>query len=142
MRRMEPRDVARVAELEAVSFTAPWREDTFHRLVGRPGAELWVVEEKDLVVGYAVLWRVLDQAELANIAIAPEARGRGLGGALLDHVLQEARRGGVRTVFLEVRASNQGARAMYDARGFQEIGVRRAYYADPPEDARVLKLQL
>jgi ribosomal-protein-alanine N-acetyltransferase len=139
---MEPRDVARVAELEAASFTAPWREGTFHRLVGRPLAELWVVEEEGRVVGYAVLWCVLDQGELANIAIAPEARGRGLGGALLDHVLAEARRRGMRTLFLEVRESNRAARAMYDARGFLEVGVRPGYYSSPSEDARVLKLPL
>lgn len=131
----------RVAELEAASFASPWKADTFLRLVDRPGAELWVAEEDGEVVGYAVLWCVLDQAELANIAVAPELRGRGIGGRLLDHVLSAVRERGVHSVFLEVRESNHTARRMYAARGFEEIGVRRGYYAAPREDARVLKLR-
>lgn len=139
---MEVRDVDRVAELEAASFTSPWRAETFQRLVDRPGAELWVIEAEGELLAYAVLWCVLDQAELANIAVAPAFRGQGVGGRLLDHVLDAARERGARSMFLEVRESNHAARRMYASRGFQEIGVRRGYYSAPAEDARVLKLQL
>lgn len=137
---MEPGDVAAVAELEARSFSTPWRAATFHRLLERSAVDLWVVEEEGRVVAYAVVWRVLDQAELANIAVREEARGRGLGARLLQHALDRARVAGVRTVYLEVRVSNEAALRMYRRAGFRETGRRRGYYTDPPEDALVLQL--
>lgn len=142
IRRMAPGDVDRVAGLEAQVFPSPWHASTFQRILDRPGAELWVVEEGGEVVAYAVLWCVLDQAELANIAVSPERRGTGIGRRLLDHVVGVAAERGVRSVFLEVRESNRVARSLYASRGFREIGTRRDYYDAPREDARVLELRL
>ena len=93
-------------------------------------------------MGYAVLWCILDQGELANIAVQPDARREGLGGLLLDHLIEVARGRGVRSLFLEVRESNEGARRLYAHRSFEEIGIRRGYYQSPKEDARVLELKL
>jgi len=135
-------DVPWVAELESMAFTSPWKAESFRRLLGRPGAELWVVEEESELLAYAVLWCVLDQAELANIAVVPEARGRGIGGRLLDHLVEVARERGARSIFLEVRGSNRAARALYAGRGFREVGSRRGYYDSPPEDALVLELRI
>lgn len=139
---MEARDVAAVADLEAQSFSSPWHPSTFLKLLDRHGAELWVLDEEGAVLAYAVLWCILDEAELANIAVRPDARGRGLGAALLDHILGVAQERGVVSVFLEVRESNRAARELYDSRGFVEVGVRRGYYDAPREDARVLELRL
>ena len=135
-------DVPAVAALEASSFSTPWHPDTFRRLLERPGAELWVTEEDGGVVAYAVLWCILDEGELANIAVLPAVRGRGVGGRLLDHLVDVARDRGVRRLFLEVRESNAAARGLYETRGFREVGRRRAYYDKPREDARVLALDL
>jgi len=135
-------DVPAVAALEASSFSTPWHPDTFLRLLERPGAELWVTDEDGDVVAYAVLWCILDEGELANIAVLPGARGRGVGGRLLDHLVDVARDRGVRRLFLEVRESNEAARGLYTTRGFREVGRRRAYYEKPREDARVLALDL
>jgi ribosomal-protein-alanine N-acetyltransferase len=139
---MELRDVGRVAELEAQAFTSPWKEDTFRKLLDRPGAELLVVELDDHLVAYAVLWCILDQGELANIAVDPNWRGRGLGGRLLERVLAIARGRGVKDLFLEVRESNHVARELYRRRGFESIGSRRDYYEHPREDAQVLRIRL
>lgn len=135
-------DVQAVAALEALSFPTPWKPRTFHRLLANPSVETWVATAADGIVAYAILWCVLDQAELANIAVAPDHRGKGIGGRLLDHALAVGRRRGVRTVFLEVRPSNTGARRLYEARGFQEVGRRPDYYQEPVEDALVLRLEL
>ena len=80
--------------------------------------------------------------ELANIAIRDDYRGRGLGARLLEHVLKTAEAKGVRSLYLEVRPSNERALKLYRARGFREIGVRRSYYDRPPEDALVLCLKI
>jgi ribosomal-protein-alanine N-acetyltransferase len=136
-------DVEAVARLEREAFSSPWTADTFRRLMVREGTEIWVADLPPAgVVGYAVLWCVLDHGELANIAVHPEHRGRGLGSCLLDRVMERARERGVRNMYLEVRVSNQRAADLYERRGFQEIGRRRDYYDRPREDARVLVKRL
>lgn len=143
IRPMSDGDVESVAALERAAFTTPWKADTFRRLLARPGAELWVVDlPDDPVAAYAVLWCIDDQGELANIAVREERRGLGIGTLLLDHVLSVARGRGVRSLYLEVRESNESAARLYARRGFEEIGRRRDYYERPREDARVLLKRL
>jgi len=143
VRPMVEADVDRVGAIEASSFTTPWRSATFRTLLDRPGAVLRVLEAPPMAVGgYAVLWCIQDQGELANIAVAPQLRDMGLGGYLLDQMTVEALGRGVESLYREVRVSNARARAMYASRGFQEIGVRRDYYEKPREDARVLMKRL
>jgi ribosomal-protein-alanine N-acetyltransferase len=143
VRPMLVADIERVTAIETASFTTPWKEATFRTLMDRSGAVLRVLETRAIpVAGYAVLWCILDQGELANIAVAPELRNRGLGSFLLDQMTAEARSRGVESLYLEVRVSNFRARAMYGSRGFEEIGVRRDYYEKPREDARILVKRL
>ena len=143
VRAMTADDVAAVARLEKETFTTPWNARTFRTLLGRPGAELWVAEDPEAgVVGYYVLWCIQDQGELANIAVQERFRGRRLGGVLLDHALGVAEQRGVESVYLEVRLSNEQASSMYASRGFEQVGVRRNYYEQPREDARVLMKRL
>jgi ribosomal-protein-alanine N-acetyltransferase len=143
VRRLEPADVDAVVAIESEAFSSPWHRETFLGLVGRPALELLVLEDAAAgIIGYAVLWCILDQGELANMAVAPAHRGRGLGAFLLSRVLEVARERGVETVFLEVRTSNQAAARLYARFGFTEIGVRRGYYEEPREDARVMRVKL
>ncbi len=135
-------DVSAVAGMEASTFSTPWKEDTFHSLLERPGAELWVAEVDGEVAAYAILWCIIEEGELANIAVRDDLRGRGIGSELLDWMLGVAEKAGVRNLYLEVRESNEGALRLYRGRGFEEIGVRKAYYERPREDARVLKVSL
>ena len=142
MRPMAASDVPEVVRMEAEAFSTPWKEDTFHSLLERPGVELWVADLAGEVAAYAILWCILEEGELANIAVRDDLRGRGIGSDLLDWMLDVADRSGVQTIYLEVRESNEGALRLYRGRGFEEIGVRKEYYDRPREDARVLKLAL
>jgi ribosomal-protein-alanine N-acetyltransferase len=90
------------------------------------------------VAAYLVARALGDEAEILDFAVAPEARGRGVGRALLDDALRALHRSGARRVFLEVRVSNAAAQRLYQSRGFQSIGRRPAYYRQPTEDALVL----
>lgn len=143
VRRMRHEDVDRVVSIETEAFTSPWKADTFLSLIDRPGAELHVLEHADDgLIGYAVLWCVLDQGELANIAIAPDFRGRRYGSELMGRILDVARGRGVESMYLEVRSSNRAAANLYRTFGFAEIGVRRDYYDSPKEDALMMMVRL
>jgi len=153
VRRMRLADVRTVVALEEEAFSTPWARETFASLLERPAAELWVLEEHPgaepgqdhegpNVVGYAVVWCILDQGEIANIAVAPSCRGRGWGRLLLDRMTEVAAGRGVRSLYLEVRISNHAGRGLYAAAGFEQVGRRPRYYQDPVEDALVLRKSL
>jgi ribosomal-protein-alanine N-acetyltransferase len=140
---MSAGDVESVAAIEAEAFTSPWSVQTFASLLDRSGLELLVLEdEHEGVIGYAVLWCILDQGELANVAVTPRLRGRGLGTFLLGRVIEIARARGIENVFLEVRPSNTVAVELYRRFGFQEVGLRKGYYDQPREDALILAARL
>ncbi|MFL5576520.1 MAG: ribosomal protein S18-alanine N-acetyltransferase [Gemmatimonadaceae bacterium] len=147
-------DLARVYEIERASFSDPWTRDSFASLLANPRVYFAVAERggaraagaraaRDAdVVGYVVAWLVVDEAEIANIAVSPDARGDGIGARLLDAALGVAVGRGAATAYLEVRESNAPARALYASRGFSPVGRRRNYYRRPVEDALVLRLDL
>src|SRR5690606_41714689 len=105
LRSMGAEDGRAVVAIESEAFSTPWQAETFMGLLGREGVELLVlVDPAEGVIGYAVLWCVLDQGELANIAVTPALRGRGLGARLLEAVADTARGRGVPALSLEVPA--------------------------------------
>ena len=142
IRPMREDDLPRVLEIENACFTMPWKEGTFRGLMRRGDTDLFVAEQGGGVAGYAACWTVIDQSELGNVAVASEARGRGLGGALVDAVVERVKERGAREVFLEVRESNHLAQEIYRDRGFVVVGRRRSYYAWPTEDALVMRLRV
>ena len=87
------------------------------------------------IIAYSVVFVAGDEGDLANIAVLPSCRGLGIGGALLDEILEISRNDGAFRTFLEVRESNEAAIGLYSSRGFFEIGKRRRYYKNPTEDA-------
>lgn len=98
----------------------------------------------DVVQGYAGLMVPggATEADVQTIAVAPDIRRMGLGRALMHALLKAARTAGVNDVFLEVRADNTGAQALYESLGFEPIGVRPGYYQPDDVDAIVMKLEL
>ena len=148
LRLAEQADVDQVAAIEALSCTDPWSRASFASLLGNPQVLFAVADASPLpaerreVVGYVVTWFAADEGEIANIAVAPAARGRGIGAGLLDAALAEAVHRGATAVYLEVRESHAAARALYASREFATVGRRRNYYRKPPEDALVLRRDL
>lgn len=137
---LEARDLPRVRELSLLSGSGfdPEKE------LARPWARLWVVRREAAgdPVGFALTWRAADEVHVIDLAVAPEARRGGLGRALLDAVIADARTADARLLLLEVRAGNAPALALYRSAGFFEHGVRRAYYSDNGEDAVEMRLTL
>ncbi len=133
-------DLGQVTAIEEACFAAPWSERTFRNLLRRPDAFLLsAVYEEERVAGYAAVWFVGREAELGDLAVAPNDRRRGIGGELVEAVLHEARSRGVVQIFLEVREGNQSAQGLYRSRGFEIVGRRRGYYAGPKEDALIMR---
>jgi len=98
----------------------------------------------DVVQGYAGLMAPpgATEADVQTLAVSPDIRRMGLGRALMHALIRAAREHGVRDVFLEVRADNAGAQALYRSLGFAGIGVRPGYYQPDDVDAIVMKLEL
>lgn len=136
-------DVLSVGLIERQSFSDPWGSHEFTTAAASPDTIFSVaVDESGVVVGYIIAVAVVDEAEILNLAVHPAHRGCGVGGQLLDWVLDALRRSGAENVYLEVRESNDDARKLYASRGFDEVSRRRGYYRHPPEDALVLRLAM
>ena len=141
IRRARTEDVPAILAIERVSFTDPWSRSSFAALLEQPRVYFAVALDRasGALVGYTVAWFVLDEAELANLAVSPESRGNGIGALLLEGALAASDARGSATMYLEVRASNLAAIALYTSHGFAEVGRRRAYYRKPVEDALILR---
>jgi [ribosomal protein S18]-alanine N-acetyltransferase len=135
-------DLPRIMEIENGSFSTPWQESTFRGLLRRNDTDLIGAERDERLVGYAIAWTVLDQSELGNVAVAPEARGLGVGRLLVQATLTRIRHRRARECFLEVRESNTVAQHLYREFGFEVVGRRKCYYMSPVEDALVMRIQV
>lgn len=138
-------DLGAIMALERASFpTDAWSEAMMREELASPHGWYVVDEEAGRLVGYAGLRAVKNakDADVQTIAIAEASRGRGRGRALLRALLEEAARRGVADVFLEVRADNPVAQALYASEGFLEIARKPRYYQPDDVDAVVMKLDL
>jgi ribosomal-protein-alanine acetyltransferase len=135
-------DAAVLAAIEANVFPDAWSVDAFRESLRSPQTRVTVADDGGDIIGYAVLFVAADEAELANIAVIAEARGRGIGRRLLEAALDNASAAGAGAIYLEVRASNTPAQRLYEQAGFVRIGERRGYYRDPDEDAWVMRRSL
>ena len=135
-------DIAAIASLEQVCYADPWPVTAFKALPGNPQVYFALAERGAELLGYVVAWYVLDEGELANLAVAPAARRQGLGQFLVEAMLADAARRSTSEVYLEVRESNVAARQLYSANRFVEVGRRKGYYRSPVEDALILRRTL
>jgi len=143
-------DLPAIVRIERESFSDPWSLRSFERLLRRQEALFEVAVRasadprslEEEVVGFCVGYVVVDEAELANVAVSAEARREGVGRRLVQHVIATVRNRGARELFLEVRISNSAARALYAELGFAEVGRRTRYYDRPVEDALILRLAI
>lgn len=119
-------DLPAVLAIEVRAHAFPWTPGILADALSS-GYYMVVMEQDEVVVGYGVVQVILDEGHLLNITIDPALHGKGLGRVLLAHLIDYARTH-TDTLFLEVRPSNQRAVALYQAEGFNEIGLRRNYY--------------
>jgi [ribosomal protein S18]-alanine N-acetyltransferase len=137
-------DADPAAALHARCFDPPWSAADFRNFAEAPvysGLLAWRGEE---LAGLLIVMTVGAEIEILTLAVAPEARRRGVGSAILRHFLNDAAAAGMEALFLEVGEANCAARALYEACGFRAIGVRPGYYQtrDGTENATIMKIAL
>jgi ribosomal-protein-alanine N-acetyltransferase len=143
IRRMREADLSAVQQIDRSSFSLPWPERSFHfELTSNPAARCWVAELDEQVVAMLVIWMIVDEAHIATLATHADYRRQGIGERLLVQALELAAREGASRAFLEVRAGNGAAQAMYRRLGFVEDGRRKRYYRDNGEDAILMSINL
>lgn len=141
-RRLEDRDVEPILAIQAACpEIAQWTAWDYDR-VARGEMAGWVSEVESGIAGFLVARRIVNEIEILNFAVSPNARGRGVGAMLLQEALAWGTEFGAVQAILEVRASNAVALRFYERRNFQIVGRRTRYYAEPTEDALLLTAKL
>ncbi|KQN58029.1 ribosomal-protein-alanine N-acetyltransferase [Erwinia sp. E602] len=140
---LTPHDLDAAFAIEQRSHAFPWSEKTFASNQGERYLN-YQLRVDGVLAAFAITQLVLDEATLFNLAVDPAFQRRGLGLQLLQHLIAELEARGVMTLWLEVRASNRGAIALYERLNFNEVSIRRNYYptADGKEDAVMMALTI
>jgi ribosomal-protein-alanine N-acetyltransferase len=136
-------DLPRAWHIEKRAHAFPWSEKTFASNQGERYFNCKLEAEGE-IAAFAITQIVLDEATLFNIAVDPDYQRRGFGRALLEYLIDELEKRGVVTLWLEVRASNVPAIALYESLGFNEATIRKNYYpsAEGREDAIIMALPI
>lgn len=139
IRRMRLDDIEYVSRLERKCYSLPWNSSAYVTEVGNPSAYYTVAKDMNgVIVGYAGMWVVMDEAHITTIAVDPDLRGLKIGERLLiDMMLYAIQHGGKRST-LEVREHNIAAHNLYKKFGFTDVAMRRRYYSDNGENAIIM----
>lgn len=140
--RIKPEEIATVARMEREIFSDPWSEESIRSLVMSELSFSFVAKRDGEIVGYFLGSCIVPEGEVFRLAVSEKHRRRGIGYRLLSSVCSLAREGGLEILFLEVRAQNEAARALYRSLGFSEDMTRKGYYKNPPDDAVLMHLEL
>ena len=135
-------DLDAICALEDACFSDPWSREAFEAAFENPLCSFHVAEDGGEVIGYALFSVLYEDAEIMSIAVDPAKRRCGVGSAMLRRIVECARIAEAEVLFLEVRESNEAARALYRGFGFEEIRRIKRYYRRPVEDAVVMRLSL
>ena len=139
LRRLEPRDLDTVEEIERASYPTPWSRSMFVAELRKPSSvAIGAYSEEGDLVGYAFVSRYVDAWHVMNVAVATDCRRRGIATTLLERVFEVTASDPRSGYTLEVRVSNAHAIGLYEGLGFEARGIRRGYYTDNREDALIM----
>jgi len=127
LRPMRTADLERIMGIEKRAYEFPWTLGMFEDCL-QVGYCCWVCEGDQILYGYGIMSMGAGECHIFNLCVAPEFHRQGLGRHIMTHLMHLGQRHHADTIFLEVRSSNQAAIGLYLNMGFNEIGLRRAYY--------------
>ena len=142
IQKMNAAHVPQIAQLEKLCFSDPWSENSIGAELNSRLSDWLVVTEGEQVVAYVGAQTVIDSSDMMNIAVHPDFRRRGIAEMLVAALEEQLRQRGSKILLLEVRDSNVPAIALYEKLGFHQAGLRKNYYRNPKEDARILRKEL
>ena len=131
-----------VAELEKLCFSQPWSRTSLELLL-KEGIGVGMTCSSDgKVCAYGGMIVAVDEGQITNIATHPDYRRRGYGRAIVESLQKYAKNNGLDSISLEVRESNEPAKALYAKHGFRQVGLRKGYYTKPKENAVLMTVYL
>lgn len=139
---MTPYHISDCAALEGECFSEPWSAQMLMDELNSSFAHYFVAMKNLHICGYGGYISVRGEGEITRILVAKEYRKKGLGCAILDKIIENARAQNIYRLILEVRESNMVARKLYEGAGFREISKRQGYYQSPAESALIMELVL
>lgn len=138
IRLMKEEDLEAVCRIEKEAFSMPWTEKGFADALTLPHALFLTAEVQGQAVGYCGFYQSLEEAEITNVAVKAEFRGRGIADQMLKELMCLGKERGVLSYMLEVRISNAPAIHVYESLGFEKQGIRKRFYEKPVEDAVIM----
>lgn len=139
---MSTADLDEIMLIERSSYPVPWSPSFFRQELQVACARSILAEVHGKIIGYVLFWILPGAIDIHNIAVHVDYRRRGVARALLERVIEQARRQSIVRVMLEVRQSNSPAQKLYNGMGFLNTGIRKGYYSDNGEDALAMTLEL
>jgi len=139
---MRAEDLDGIMDIEHKCFPTPWPRGVFEMELRSPRAFNLAARIDGVLVGYIISWRIYDEIHILNVAVHPDFRRMGVGRHLIGNCLGHFADKGANHALLEVRTSNYPALTLYNALGFEQVGLRKSYYTDNGEDAIVMILSL
>ena len=131
-----------MAKLEKELFSDAWSEKSITETLEQENTFCFIAEDKTEIFGYILVYYVLDECEIARIGVAPAMRRQGIASFLLHELVMFCYAYSMNRILLDVRESNEAARAFYKSRGFLEDGVRKNFYENPKESAVLMSRAL
>ncbi len=139
IKRLNVDDVPAILIIERLSFSLPWTEGDYRReLTENQLAHYYGCFEGSKLIAFAGFWQILDEGHIANVAVHPLSRAKGIGKVLMQHIMAASKALGGERMTLEVRATNTVAQKLYQNLGFKDVGIRPKYYSDNNEDAVIM----
>lgn len=156
IQRAEKTELAEIAALESEIFSDAWSEKSLTETWNQKNAEIFTAryvrkkseeciskpEEDNKMAGYVIFYYVLDEGEIARIAVSSEVRRQGTATQIYQRLEKFCKEKEITKIMLEVRESNEAARAFYNRCGFKEDGIRKNYYDEPKENAVLMSVNL
>lgn len=142
VRNMTESDIEAIVSMEKAVFSDAWTAKGIRDTYNQSHAFVMTAEVENKLAGYCIVYFVLDEGEIARIAVDNCFRRQGVGRKLLEQVENTCKEKGIIRLMLDVRESNESARAFYKSLGFKEDGVRRNFYEMPKENAVLMSKQV
>lgn len=136
--RLQKEFLPDVLVLEHESYPDPWTQGMFHQEMRNGPSHFYLAYHEGVLVAYGGFWMILDEVHITKVTVAAPFRGQGLGRVFMTFLEERGLEAGGKVIRLEVRESNVAARSLYRTMGYEEIGIRKIYYAVSAENAIVM----